>query len=130
MKFVLTINFKKPKTNDQDKCHFVFYFEQENCLNCLKMYLGIHAAQLHGHDQTDLPSPIAQSVASPTADPGVVCSTHAQSHTFIEFDREIISMVILLLQLIQEGLLSVTSKSMCIKYLLTTSSSLPRKKCG
>ena len=31
---------------------FVFYFEQENCLICL--YFGIHAAQPHDHDQTDL----------------------------------------------------------------------------
>ena len=83
------------------------------------MYLGIHAAQLHGHDHPDLPSPIAQSVASSTADPGVVCSIMARSHTFKEFDHEIFSMVVLLLQLIQEGLLSVTSKSMCTKYLLT-----------
>ena len=32
--------------------------------------------------------------------------------------------------IIQEGLLSVTSKSMCTKYWLTACSSLPRKKCG
>ena len=38
------------------------------------------------------------------------------------------SMVILLLLLIQEGLLSVTSESMCTKYWLTALSSLPRKK--
>ena len=31
---------------------------------------------------------------------------------------------------IQEGLLSVTSESMCTKYWLTACSSLPRKKCG
>ena len=31
---------------------------------------------------------------------------------------------------IQEGLLSVTSKSMCTNYWLTACSSLPRKKCG
>ena len=31
---------------------------------------------------------------------------------------------------IQEGLLSVTSESMCTNYWLTTCSSLPRKKCG
>ena len=34
------------------------------------------------------------------------------SHTFVENDHEIISTVILLLPLIQEGLLSVTSQSM------------------
>ena len=36
-----------------------------------------------------------------------------QSHTFIEINHGIFSKVILLLPLIQEGLLSVTSKSMC-----------------
>ena len=33
---------------------------------------------------------------------------------FVEIDHEIISTVILLLPLIQEGLLSVTNKSMCM----------------
>ena len=37
--------------------------------------------------------------------PGIVSSILAQSHTFVEIDHEIISMVILLLPLIQEGLL-------------------------
>ena len=32
--------------------------------------------------------------------------------------------------IIQEGLFSVTSESMCTKYWLTACSSLPRKKCG
>ena len=41
------------------------------------------------------------SVTSPTADPGVA--------SFLEIDHEIISMVILLLLLIQEGMLSVVS---------------------
>ena len=34
------------------------------------------------------------------------------------------------IQLIQEGLLLVTSESMCTKYWLAAKSSLPRKKCG
>ena len=59
----------------------------------------------------------AQSVASLTADPGVESLNPAQSSTFMEIDHEIISTVILLLPLIQEGLLSVTSKSMCTKWL-------------
>ena len=42
----------------------------------------------------------------------------------MEIDHEIFSAVILLLTLIQEGLLSVTIESMCMKYWLT---SLPRK---
>ena len=39
------------------------------------------------------------------------CMQYTQSHTFVEIDHEIISMVILLLLLIQEGLLSFTSES-------------------
>ena len=56
----------------------------------------------------------------------------ARSHTFVEIDHEIISTVILLpfRWIIQEGLLSVTSESMCTNYWLTACSSLPRKKCG
>ena len=75
------------------------------------------------------PGPVAQSVACLTADPGIASLIPAQSQTFVEIDREIISMVVLLL-LIQEGLLSVTSESMCTKYWLTAQSSLPRNKCG
>ena len=59
--------------------------------------------------------PLAQSVASPTTDPRVVSLIPARSHTFMEIDREIICKAILLLPLIQEGLLSVTSESMCTK---------------
>ena len=43
-----------------------------------------------------------------TADPEVESLIPAWSHTFVEIDHEIISTVILLLPLIQEGLLSVT----------------------
>ena len=57
-----------------------------------------------------------QSVASPNADPRVTSWIQAQYHTFVEIDREIISMVILFLPLIQEGLLSATSGSMCSEY--------------
>ena len=56
--------------------------------------------------------PKAQSVASPIADPGVAISIPARSHTFAQIDHEIISTVILLLPLNQEGLLSITSESM------------------
>ena len=55
---------------------------------------------------------MAQSVASLTADPGVASSIPAWSNTFVEIDHEMISTVIRL-PLIQEGLLSVTSESMC-----------------
>ena len=40
-------------------------------------------------------------------------------HSFIEIDHEIFSTVILSLQLIQEGKLSVTCKRMCTEYWLT-----------
>ena len=60
-----------------------------------------------------------QLVTSLTADPGVARSIPARSHTFPEIDYVLISPVILLLPLIQEGLLSVTSENMCTKYWLT-----------
>ena len=66
-----------------------------------------------------LPGTLGQSVASLTADPGVARSILARSHTFVEIDHEIVSTVILLLPLIQEGLVSVSRESMCTKYRLT-----------
>ena len=78
------------------------------------------------------PGCVAQSVTclatdgSLTADPGVLSSISARSHTFVEIDHEIISTIILL----PSGeSLSVTSESMCTKYWLTSCLSLPRKKC-
>ena len=71
---------------------------------------------LHACDHYMGPGPVAQLVASLTADPRVVSSILAHSHTSVEIDHEIISMVFLLLPLIQEGLLSVKSKSMWRKY--------------
>ena len=61
-----------------------------------------------------------ESVWSLIADPGVVSLILARPDTFVEIDHEIFSMVILLLLLIQEGLLSVTSECMCREYWLTT----------
>ena len=40
-------------------------------------------------------------------------------YTFVEIDHEMISTVILLLPLIQEGMVSVTRQSMCTNYWLT-----------
>ena len=57
-------------------------------------------------------------VTSLTADPGVTSLIRARSYTFVEIDHEIILRAILLL-LVQEGLLSVTSEGMCTKYWLT-----------
>ena len=65
------------------------------------------------------PGPVEQSVIWLTAGPGIASLTPARSHSSQEIGREIISTVILLIPLIQEGLLSVTSKSMCTKYWLT-----------
>ena len=50
------------------------------------------------------------------AEPGVTSSIPAWSHTFVEIDHEIVYMSFSSLPLIQEGLLSVTSESMCTKY--------------
>ena len=61
------------------------------------------------------PGLVVQPVLTPIADPGVVSLIVAWSHTFVEVDHEIFSMVILL-PLIQEGLVSVTRGSMCTEY--------------
>ena len=50
-----------------------------------------------------------QLVAGPIADAGVMSQILAWSHTFVEIDHEIISLIINLL-MIQDGLVSVTSK--------------------
>ena len=79
------------------------------------------------------PGCIAQSVMCLTTDvcliaaPWVVSLIPGQSYTFVEIDLEIFSTVILLLPLFQEGLVSVTSESICLKCWLTAKSSLPRK---
>ena len=89
---------------------------------CLMEAEGVH----------NVPGCVVQSVTSLNTDPGVASLTLVWSHTFMEIDHEIISKVILLLPLIQEGLLSATSESMCTqyKYWLTACTRLPRKKCG
>ena len=60
---------------------------------------------------------VAQSVTDVclTADPGVAGWIPTRSHTFVEIDHEIISMVILLPSA-DLWLLSATSESMCPKY--------------
>ena len=63
-----------------------------------------------------LTGPVVPLLLSRIADSGFMILIQARSRTFVEFDHEIFSTVILLLQLIQEGLLSVTSESMCSKY--------------
>ena len=57
--------------------------------------------------------------------------TPAQSHTFVEIDYEIfLRSFPPYHRIIQEGLLSVTSQSMCTNYGFTACPSLSRKKCG
>ena len=53
----------------------------------------------------------AQSIGRMLVDRGVMCLIPAWPHTFVEVDNQIFSTVILLLQLINEGLLSVTVNS-------------------
>ena len=53
--------------------------------------------------------PIAQSVASLIADPGVVRLIPARSHTFVEIGSEIFATIVLF-PLIKERLLSVTNR--------------------
>ena len=69
-----------------------------------------------------------------TADPRVASSILVRSHTFVEIDHEMISMVILLpsADSFKKGCchLLVTSESMSTKYWFTACSSLPRKKCN
>ena len=75
--------------------------------------------------------PVAQSIASLIADPRVMSLIPARSHTFMEIDHEIFSMVFLILPLIKEGLLSVTSESvcnLCSEYWLTAQSKLVQEK--
>ena len=62
---------------------------------------------------------VAQKVGSLIADPGDMSLSPVRSHNFMEIGRKIFSTVILLLRLIQERLLLVTSKSMCTLFWLT-----------
>ena len=114
--------------NTNDGFHLSETITDECC--CLKIgCIGSHA---HGHEVKSLqclsdlkclsdiiiysqPDTVAQLVASLIADPEVMSLIPGQPHTFVEIDHELLSMATLLL-LIQERLLSVTSKSMCTEY--------------
>ena len=69
---------------------------------CLSRQVDSIVSHLRGQWPLVIPGRVAQSVtclatdASLTADPGVVSSIPARSHTFVEIDHEIISTVILL----------------------------------
>ena len=71
------------------------------------------------HLQVSHTGPSGQLVASQTADPGEGRLIPARPNIFVQIGLKIISMVILLLPLIQEGLLSVTRESICTKQWLT-----------
>ena len=60
--------------------------------------------------------PVVQCVVSLIADPRAVSSIAAEPCTLVEIDCVIFSTLILLLLPIQDGLLLVTSESMCTKY--------------
>ena len=68
---------------------------------CIAMIIASQLINGPHHKKT-IPGRVAQSVtclatdACLTADPGVVSSIPARSHTFVEIDHEMISMVILL----------------------------------
>ena len=68
------------------------------------------------------PGLLAQSVTHLTADQGVASSIPGRSHYFMEIGHKVISTVILLFSLIQEGLLAVTSEMMFTKYTSTITS--------
>ena len=53
------------------------------------------------------------------ADSGVGSLIPVRSYTLVEIDHEIFSTIILLIPLVQEGLVSVTSESMWKEYWLT-----------
>ena len=81
-------------------------------------------------EQSTVAVPYSRSVASPIADPQVMSSIPARSHSSVEIDHEIFSTVILLLPLIQDGLLSVTNGSICTEYWLTAWSKHAQEKVG
>ena len=55
-------------------------------------------------------NPVAQLIASLTADPGIASSIQAWAHSFMKIGLEVISTVILLLPLIQEGFCQLQGK--------------------
>ena len=73
-------------------------------------------------------TPVSQLVASPKADPGVMNSIPAQSHTFVEIDHTIISMAILLQLLIQVEFCQLQAK-VCAQILVNCIVQLAQEKC-
>ena len=86
----------------------------------VRALLHVHIYSVRGFFiESFMPGPIEQSEVSQIANTGVVSWISAQPYTFAEIYCEVVSMVIHLLPLINEGLLSVTSGSMCPEYWLT-----------
>ena len=79
----------------------------------MEVKVGFHFISLEYNSLPAGPGPLMQWITRLTADPRVLSWIPARPHTFEEIDHEIIFMVVLL-PLIHEGLLSVTSKSVCI----------------
>ena len=82
---------------------------------CKKLTKQFSCFSVHLSPVTNKSGLIAQSVARLIPVPGVVSSITAQPHTLVEIYCEIFSTNILLLPLIYEGLLSVTSVSILLK---------------
>ena len=76
---------------------------------CLSVSI-IASTYIQVHHHVYILGPFVQSVLRLTADPGVTSLIRAGSHTFVEIDHEVISKVILLLPLIQEGNIVVSYK--------------------
>ena len=96
MCFFLLIDFRNGKKAAESHLCLAFmlygYYTQANTE--LMTYCNVRVALFDV--LTTLLGPVAQSVASPTADPGVASLIPAWSHTIMVIDHEIISMVILL----------------------------------
>ena len=82
-----------------------YYFSKWDLLETSRFdatTLNRHSPNMYNFNRSNIPGRVAQSVACLatdaclTADPRVASSILARSHTFVEIDHEIISMVILL----------------------------------
>ena len=104
-------------------CLFSDFFSSK-----FNLHISKHFSEIPSECQTVLDPDQARHFIGPDLHPNCfdtrkefACSILARSHTFVEIDHEIISTAILLpFSLIQGGLLSVTSKSMCMKYWFIT----------
>ena len=97
---------------------------QTNKASYGSIFLPLIVAPLrHDFLNVETYSSVQKLVASPIADPGVESSIPARSHTFMEIDKEIFSMVILLPKIQEGGQLQAKVCPQSIGLTL-------RKKCG